>query len=219
VSPKAALRHVSKRSADLREPRPECGHATNAALIVGRRSSTRGLYLDRRAFLVSYDHATDARGGILTDLLRAVIPVCAGISLEYYFSYVDNERYGCGTKLPHNVVGMVGVMNGGIGDLRTGLPWQMVEIHEPMRLVTVLETELAKADAALDALPAVRRLVDHRWVHLFVHEPTENKIYAYEAGEWRLQDLRSPSLRRVQRSLEYARGLDHLAPVVVTGGL
>ena len=54
----------------------------------------------------------------------------AGINLEYFFSSVDNEVYGCGTKLPHNVTGLLGVMNGHQGDLRTGLPLQMVELHD-----------------------------------------------------------------------------------------
>ena len=36
-------------------------------------------------------------------------PVGAGISLEYYFSSVDNERYGCGSKITHNLTGLFGV--------------------------------------------------------------------------------------------------------------
>jgi uncharacterized protein len=43
-----------------RGARPEYGHCTNAVCIVGRRSLTRGLFLDRRAFLVSYDANQDA---------------------------------------------------------------------------------------------------------------------------------------------------------------
>ena len=77
---------------------------------------------------------------ILTRLLQAAVPVCGGINLEYYFSYVDNAGYGCGTKLPHNVTSLLGVMDGAASDLRTGLPWQMVEIHEPVRLLFVIET-------------------------------------------------------------------------------
>ena len=49
-------------------------------------------------------------GKLLDGLLGAVVPVCAGISLEYYFSYVDPQRYGAGTKLPHNLSGLLGVM-------------------------------------------------------------------------------------------------------------
>ena len=59
ASPDAALRHVEERSEHLAEPRPEYGHCTNAVCIVGRRSLTRGLFLDRRAFLVSYDADQD----------------------------------------------------------------------------------------------------------------------------------------------------------------
>ena len=73
-------------------------------------------------FLVSYDPTIDPDASILERILAAVGPVGAGISLEYFFSSVDNERYGCGTKLPHNVTGLIGVMNGHLSDLRTGLP-------------------------------------------------------------------------------------------------
>lgn len=115
--PEEALVHVRERSEHLGEPRPEYGHGTNAVCIVGRREQTRGLFFDRRAFLVSYDATLDPKDEALARVLGAVIPVCGGISLEYYFSFVDNEVYGCGTKLPHNVTGLVGVMNGYQGDL------------------------------------------------------------------------------------------------------
>ncbi len=68
-TPELALAHVEGRSEDLAQPRPEYGHATNAACVVGRRSRTRGLYLDRRAFLIlvrSHDRrraGDDARRG------------------------------------------------------------------------------------------------------------------------------------------------------------
>ena len=137
--PLAALAHVQGRAADLAQPRPEYGHATNAFCIIGRRTRTRGLFLDRRAFLVSYDPTRDDDGAILARIMAAVVPVVAGISLEYYFSYVDPTGYGCGTKLPHNVTSLLGVMDGAQSDLRTGLPWQMVEIHEPTRLAIVVE--------------------------------------------------------------------------------
>src|SRR5262249_56378864 len=137
----AARQHVEGRAEDLAQVRPEWGHATNAVTSVGRRRRTRGLFLDRRAFLNSYDPTQDdAEATVLTRILQAAFPVCAGISLEYYFSYVDNAGYGSGTKLPHNIASLVGVMDGAASDLRTGLPWQMVEIHEPVRQLFVIET-------------------------------------------------------------------------------
>src|SRR5262249_41137557 len=140
----AALAHVQGRAADLAQPRPEYGHATNAYCIIGRRARSRGLFLDRRAFLVSYDPARDERGEILARIMAAVVPVVAGISLEYYFSYVEPAGFGAGTKLPHNVTSLLGVMDGAQSDLRTGLPWQMVEIHEPVRLALVVECPIER---------------------------------------------------------------------------
>ena len=51
---------------------------------------------------------------MLTRTLQAVFPVCGGINLEYYFSYVDNTGYGSGTKLPHNITSLLGVMDGAV---------------------------------------------------------------------------------------------------------
>jgi len=171
-----ALEHVEDRSDRLSEPRPEYGHATNAVAIVGRRSLTRGLFLDRRAFLVSYDPDRDPNVDSLAALLGAGGPVCAGINLEYYFSVVDNERYGCGTKLPHNVTGLIGVMNGPASDLRTGLPWQMVEVHEPVRLLLVVENTPERLLAAAGRSPVVVELVKNRWIRLATIDPEDGTV-------------------------------------------
>jgi uncharacterized protein YbcC (UPF0753/DUF2309 family) len=59
--------------------------------------------------------------------------------LNIIFQGVDNHRLGAGTKLPHNVMGLFGVANGIDGDLRPGLPSQMIEVHDPLRLLIVVE--------------------------------------------------------------------------------
>jgi uncharacterized protein YbcC (UPF0753/DUF2309 family) len=164
--PPAALAHVQGRADDLAQPRPEYGHATNAFCIVGRRARTRGLFLDRRAFLVSYDPSRDDDGAILARIMAAVVPVVAGINLEYYFSYIDPTGYGCGTKLPHNVTSLLGVMDGAQSDLRTGLPWQMVEIHEPARLAIVVESTRDRLRGVVERNPAIDQLVRQRWIWL-----------------------------------------------------
>jgi len=179
--PLAALAHVQGRAADLAQPRPEYGHATNAFCIIGRRTRTRGLFLDRRAFLVSYDPTRDHDGAIHARIMAAVVPVVAGISLEYYFSYVDPSGYGCGTKLPHNVTSLLGVMDGAQSDLRTGLPWQMVEIHEPARLTIVVEGTPDRVWQVVQDNPAVERLVRNRWIWLA----------CLDAGSGALWELRS----------------------------
>jgi uncharacterized protein YbcC (UPF0753/DUF2309 family) len=177
ASPEDALRHVEERSEHLAEPRPEYGHCTNAVCVVGRRSLTRGLFLDRRAFLVSYDAGQDKDNHSLAALMGAAVPVCAGISLEYYFSFVDNDRYGCGTKLPHNVTGLVGVMDGHASDLRTGLPWQMVEIHEPMRILFVVETTPQRLAEVVNRSASIKQLVENRWIRLATIDPDSGRVH------------------------------------------
>jgi uncharacterized protein len=179
-----ALRHVEERSEHLAQPRPEYGHCTNAICIVGRRGLTRGLFLDRRAFLLSYDANLDAGNEGLSALLGAAVPVCAGISLEYYFSFVDNDRYGCGTKLPHNVTSLVGVMDGHASDLRTGLPWQMVEIHEPVRILFVVETTPDRLEKVIEASTSIERLVANRWIRLTTIDPASGLVHVRRDGSF-----------------------------------
>jgi uncharacterized protein len=181
---KAALLHVEERSDHLAEPRPEYGHCTNSVCFVGRRALTRGLFFDRRAFLVSYDATIDPDGLYLARQLGAVVPVCGGISLEYYFSFVDNERYGCGTKLPHNVTGLIGVMNGQSSDLRTGLPWQMVEIHEPVRILFVVDASEEIILATFSSNPTIREFLENRWIRLAAIHPDSGAVSVYRDGRF-----------------------------------
>lgn len=202
-----ALRHVEARSEDLSQARPECGHATNALCFVGRRSWSRGLFLDRRAFLQSYDPKQDTDDcAILTRILQAVIPVCGGINLEYFFSYVDPTGYGCGTKLPHNITSLLGVMNGAQSDLRTGLPWQMVEIHEPVRLLFVIETTPEKMTAILDRNPPLATLVRGSWVQVATWDPEERMIHYFEDGRFAKQEVLGTPIRTAGSSMAWYRG-------------
>jgi uncharacterized protein YbcC (UPF0753/DUF2309 family) len=182
--PLAALAHVEGRAADLAQPRPEYGHATNAFCIVGRRARTAGLFLDRRAFLVSYDPTKDEDGAVLSRVMAAVVPVVAGISLEYYFSYVDPSGYGCGTKLPHNVTSLLGVMDGAQSDLRTGLPWQMVEIHEPTRLAIVVEADRDRLRRVVQGNPSMERLVRNRWIWLACLDAHSGALWELRSDRW-----------------------------------
>jgi uncharacterized protein YbcC (UPF0753/DUF2309 family) len=208
----AARRHVEGRAEDLGQVRPEWGHATNALSIVGRRASTRGLFLDRRAFLTSYDpEQDDAEHSILTRILQAVFPVCAGINLEYYFSYVDNNGWGSGTKLPHNITALVGVMDGAASDLRTGLPWQMVEIHEPVRLLNLIETTPEAVLQILERDDGIGKLCRNGWVHLAVLHPATRQISIYQNGRFQDYQPQTSSLPKAASSVDWYRGWrDHL---------
>lgn len=172
-----AIAHVESRAHHIAQPRPEYGHATNAMCFVGRRAMTKGLFLDRRAFLVSYDRELDNDCGVLRNLLRAVIPVCMGINLEYFFSALDNQKYGAGTKLPHNVTSLLGLMTGYCSDLRTGLPAQMVEIHEPVRLMMVIEQSPERLMELFASEPELLKVIKNHWVTLMAYSAEANTLY------------------------------------------
>lgn len=171
--------HIKKRSVSLFEPRPELNHASNCYCIIGPRKFTKNIFLDRRAFLNSYDPYSDTRGDILTQILKPIGPVCGGINLEYYFSCVDNNKFGAGSKLPHNVVGLFGVSNGIDGDLRTGLPYQMIDLHDPLRLLVVVYQKPEIVSDILNQQPEIHSWYLNQWMHLICIDPFTYATYKY----------------------------------------
>lgn len=190
INQKQALKEVHYRTKALFEPRTELGHATNAALLIGRRARSYQANLDRRAFLHSYDPCLDPNGHILNNILSAALPVCGGINLEYYFSRIDPAIYGCGSKLSHNVVGLLGVGNGLDDDLRTGLPIQMTEIHEPIRLLIVIEQEPKVISSIIENNSNLKPWVFNNWVKIASLSPNENSIKFFEPTQesWQLME-------------------------------
>lgn len=180
-----AQMRAQRRSTDWAQVRPEWGLSKNSLLIVGRRDVTRTLDLEGRAFLHSYDHRQDDSGKLLEAIMTAPLVVAQWINMEHYFSTVDNEVYGSGSKVYHNVVSRVGVMSGVSSDLRIGLPAQTVfngaePYHEPMRLLTVIEAPRARIRAIILKHPLLERLFDLEWVSLVALDPDDAKLYQYE---------------------------------------
>lgn len=175
---------VKLRSVSLFEPRPELNHSNNTLCIVGSREITRNLFLDRRAFLNSFDYQVDPEGKYLLGILNAIAPVCGGINLEYYFSRVDNQKLGAGTKLPHNVMGLIGVANGIDGDLRTGLPSQMIEVHDPIRLLAIVEHFPEVVLKTMQQNQNTYEWFKNEWVRLVVIDPSTKKPFLFKAGEF-----------------------------------
>jgi uncharacterized protein YbcC (UPF0753/DUF2309 family) len=131
--------------------------------------------------------------------------------LEYYFSHVDCQGYGAGTKLPHNVTALLGVMDGAASDLRTGLPWQMVEIHEPVRLLIVVENTPQVMRSIMDRNAAISQSVRNDWVRLALLDPNSSQIQFFEDGDFRPYAPVASSLPSVDSSEKWYRGWrDHL---------
>ena len=170
------IRLLQRRARDWSEVRPEWGLARNAAFIAARRSKSRGVDLQGRAFLHDYDAQLDTDGSVLTLILSAPMVVASWINLQYFASTVDNDVFGCGDKTLHNRVGSIGVVLGNGGDLRTGLAAQSVHApdgswyHEPLRLQVIVESSTEKLDQILASQKRVADLVRNGWVRLYAIE-------------------------------------------------
>lgn len=203
LSTSASYKHVQNRIFDYAQARAEYGHSTNAICVVGDRNISKDLFLDRRAFLVSYDSKGDKDATVIDSLMGSIVPVCAGINLEYYFSYVDPEIFGSGNKQPHNITSLMGVMNGYKSDLRLGLPWQMVEIHEPMRILIYVQSELEIIKQSLEKNRGAFNLVYNQWVKLIVITPDQKFFIATENDFEEIEIPRDAKLNHSPTSSEF----------------
>jgi uncharacterized protein len=217
LTPEQARHHVVGRLHDYSQARPELGHVNNASAFIGRRAATRGAFFDRRMFLISYDCSADPDGRVLEPMLVANGLVGAGINLEYYFSTVSNERYGSGSKITHNIAGLMGVMDGTSSDLRTGLPSQMIEIHEAMRLLVIVEHSADVLGAIYARQPVLQELIGNGWLQLAAKDPDSPAIRRFVPGSgWVEWQGAATTLPVVKTSAEWMRGRrDNLPPALI----
>ncbi len=185
-----ATAHVRQRSADWSQVRPEWGLSNNTTFLIARREWTKGLDLRGRVFLHSYDYREDPTTRFLEVLLTAPQVVAQWINMEHYFSAVDNEVYGSGSKIYHNVVGRFGIMSGPWSDLRLGLARQTVmngevPYHEPMRLLTIVEAPRNGIEKLIARHDVLQHYYHNEWVHLIVFDPGDGEWYRCRPnGEW-----------------------------------
>ncbi|MDH5639813.1 MAG: DUF2309 domain-containing protein, partial [Nitrospira sp.] len=162
----------------------------NTAMVIGPRDLTKSLDLNGRVFLQSYDYREDATSRLLEVLLTGPQAVAQWINMEHYFSAVDNEVYGSGSKIYHNVVGRFGIMSGPWSDLRLGLAQQTVmsggtPYHEPMRLLSVVAAPRERIDKLIARHEVLQHYYHKEWVHLITIDPETQVWYRYRPnGEW-----------------------------------
>lgn len=187
---RSADRHVRRRSVDWSQVRPEWGLSNNTSFLIGRRELTKGLDLDGRVFLHSYDYREDPSNRLLEVLLTGPQVVGQWINMEHYFSAADNEVYGSGSKIYHNVVGRLGIMSGPWSDLRLGLARQTVmsgeaAYHEPMRLLTIVEAPRLRIEKLIARHDVLQHFYHNEWVHLVALDPEDEVWYRYRPdGTW-----------------------------------
>ncbi|MDR8017709.1 YbcC family protein [Ectopseudomonas guguanensis] len=170
--PERLLAALRRRGHDWAQTRPEWGLAGNAAFIAAPRARSRGLDLQGRAFLHDYDWRLDEGGKVLELIMTAPMVVAHWINLQYLTSTTDNQRFGSGNKVLHNVVGgNIGVFEGNGGDLRIGLARQSLHdgerwLHRPLRLSVIIAAPRSMIDQVIASHQVVRELVEHGWLHL-----------------------------------------------------
>jgi uncharacterized protein len=182
-----ARAEVFSRSLDWSQVRPEWGLAGNTAFIVGPRAFTKKVDLGGRAFLHNYDWTADKDFAVLELIMTAPMVVASWINLQYFASTTNNQVFGAGNKVLHNVTGTVGVIEGNSGDLRVGLPWQSVHngsqfVHEPVRLNVIINAPVHALNLVIEKHANVRNLVDNKWVHLYSQTDDGRVSHKYTGG-------------------------------------
>lgn len=184
IDKKDIKNEIYKRSIDWSQVRPEWALANNSIFIAAPRSSTAGLNLEGKAFLHNYDWKLDKDFSILNLIMTAPMIVASWISYQYYASVVDNKVFGSGNKTLHNITGLIGVLEGNGGDLKSGLALQSIHdgenyIHEPKRLTVIIEAPTDAINQIIHENELLKNLFDNKWLHLFALNKTTNHIEQY----------------------------------------
>ncbi|NBC57707.1 MAG: DUF2309 family protein [Bacteroidetes bacterium] len=181
-----------QKTNDWSETRPEWGLAKNKAFVIGSRELTKNFNLNGDSFLHSYEWQLDSNGSALEGIMQGPMVVTQWINNHYYFSSVDNENYGGGSKIFHNITGKFGVVMGNGSDLKIGLPLQSVKetddklYHQPLRLSVYIHAPKNRIENILSKNENLKQLLDNEWIYLLCIDPyEENTIYRYKKSlDW-----------------------------------
>ena len=124
--------------------------------------------------------------------MQGPMTVTQWINNHYYFSTVDNNVYGGGTKITHNITGKFGVIQGNGGDLKMGLPLQSLfgsdehMYHQPLRLSVMIKAPITRVSEIIARNEGMKTLLDNEWIYLMVMDPTnKNEISKYKKSvQW-----------------------------------
>ena len=197
---------LTKRTQDWAQLRPEWGLANNAAFVVAPREYTRGIDFEGRSFLHDYRWQTDNNFELLEQIMTAPMIVTNWINLQYYASVTDNQHYGSGNKMLHNVVGgNLGVFEGNGGDLRIGLPQQSLHDgtkwrHQPVRLNVYIAAPKKAINLIIQKHIMVKELIENNWLFLFQWDHEAKTICAYNSACW--NEAEESANQNLKKSIE-----------------
>lgn len=190
TSAKDIQKIIESYSRDWSQVRPEWGLANNASFIVAPRTVTKAADLQGRSFLHDYDWQNDTDFALLELIMTAPMIVTNWINMQYNASVTDNQKYGSGNKVLHNVVGgNLGVFEGNGGDLRIGLPLQSVHngtqwMHQPQRLSVYLAAPKEAISDIVNKHPMLADLINNDWLYIFQWNLQTQTIAQLYQSQW-----------------------------------
>ncbi|MGC1471954.1 MAG: DUF2309 domain-containing protein [Psychroserpens sp.] len=199
---------ANKKSENWGDTRPEWGLAKNAAFIVGSRDLTSAMNTDGRCFLHSYDWKLDPEGAALAGIMGGPMVVTQWINNHYYFSSVDNIKFGAGSKITHNITGQFGVVQGNGGDIKSGLPLQSLRAsdtemyHQPLRLTTIIHAPLERVESILKSNAHLQTLLDNEWMYLKVIDPKDSNTFKTYTKNFSWESYQSNQDAKSTRAVE-----------------
>jgi hypothetical protein len=94
-----------------------------------------------------------------------------------------------------------------------------VEIHEPLRILFVVETTPEAMLASIAGEPAIRRVVDNAWVQLATLDPETPTMHVFRDGGFTPYEPNADDLPTAPTSLAWYRGWrDHLGYASIVPG-
>ena len=106
-------------------------------------------------------------------------------------------------------------MDGSLSDLRTGLPKQMIEIHEPVRLLVIVEASTETAAGICARQPSIRELVFNGWIQFACVDPATGEIAHLARGGFAPFTPPGEPLPAVQRSADWYAGKSGFVPPAI----
>ena len=81
-------------------------------------------------------------------------------------------------------MGLFGVANGADGDLRPGIPNQMIEIHDPLRILFVVEHFPEVVLETIQKFANTYEWFINEWVNLIVVNPDTQQMFLFKDGKY-----------------------------------
>ena len=161
---------------------PEMGLANAASFIIAPREMTRGLNLEGRSFLQSYDLRFDPDGAALASIMSAPMIVGEMISKSYFFAALD-ESVMTSNKTLLNPISNVGAISGTSGDLIGGLTRQAYVTpegqlaHLPLRLTAIIYANKETVASIVTSNNLLLETIVNRWMHVLVLDSSDGNFY------------------------------------------